>query len=94
MSDIDKVKDDFLSGNMDDLRNRICPYCNQIGLLFTVSKALTDAQAVAGRRYRAGMNIYCRAQCNTLIAHMDGYCPAWAEEINDWQEFSDGLISS
>ena len=27
-----------------------------------------------------------------MISHLDGFCPAWAEAIVDWEEFSDSLL--
>jgi|HigsolmetaAR201D_1030396.scaffolds.fasta_scaffold05076_7 hypothetical protein len=84
---IDKLEQDFFNGNIEALKGRHCPICNG-RLLFSVSKGTTNASAPRGRRIRCGVSIYCLGKCNTMLSHLDGFCPLWAEEINDWNQFS------
>ncbi|MEO5928877.1 MAG: hypothetical protein ABIR47_02990 [Candidatus Kapaibacterium sp.] len=89
MNTIEKLEIDFISGNLHKPAHRRCPICRKAGLLFSISKQAIDINASPGRRYKAGITIYCRSECNTMIVHLDGYCPAWAEAIENWREFSD-----
>lgn len=93
MTAIAELEDDFLEGKLDTLFARKCPQCGQEGILYSVAKQLRDLTERAGRRYTTGISIYCRAECNTMLTHLDGYCPAWAEDVEDWQQFSDVLLS-
>lgn len=89
---LDQLEEEFLAGDLYRLRMRECPVCGRLGLLFSVAKIPVDLAAPPGRRYRAGISIYCRNECNSMISHMDGFCPAWAENIEDWAIFSDDLL--
>ncbi len=88
-----QLEDDFLHGRLDRLASRTCPVCGGGNLMFSVWKGAPDMQAPPGRRYQGSISIYCRADCNTMLTHLDGFIPAWAENIDDWEKFSDDLAS-
>ncbi len=83
------LENDFLAGRLDQLKGRECPVCGQKGVLMhSVYKELFNADAPPGRRYKSGISIYCLGACNSMISHLDGFCPAWAEGIEDWEKFT------
>ena len=90
MDDIERIENEFLSGNLAALRNQRCPTCGGY-LLYSVYKGTEVSNAPPGRRFRCGISIYCLGNCNRMKSHLDGYCPAWAEGISDWEEFSTTL---
>ena len=87
VNEIDALEQDFLTGRIEALRGRPCPVYGG-HLLYTVAKGEVIPGAPTGRRYRCGMSIYCLGSCNTMLTHLDGFCPSWAEDISDWREFS------
>jgi len=90
MKAIDDVEIDFLNGNVDTLKYRKCPICGG-SLIFSIYKGKEQFAKPPGRRYQAGISIYCIGTCNTMLSHLDGFCPSWAEDIEDWDEFSENL---
>jgi hypothetical protein len=87
---IDEIENSFLKGDVEDLKKQRCPFC--VGaLFFSVSKVSESRQAEPGRRWKSGISIYCDGQCKKLLSHMDGFCPSWAEDIEDWERFSADL---
>jgi hypothetical protein len=90
MSSIDALEIDFLAGKPDQLKNRRCPLCNG-RLFFSIAHHNSIPDAPSGRRIRCGVNIYCLGNCNTMLSHLDGFCPSWAEEISDWKAYSSSL---
>ncbi|HSI84076.1 MAG TPA: hypothetical protein VK970_09860 [Candidatus Methylacidiphilales bacterium] len=92
MNTIESLEDDFLHGDLTLLAMRACPRCGEVGtILFSVCKSPATPDAVAGRRYKAGISIYCKGPCDYMLSHLAGFCPAWAEEVNDWAAFSQEL---
>lgn len=87
---LETLENDFLKGDLGKLKRRACPVCGEKGTLsFSVAKRPENLLAVAGRRFSAGISIYCTGSCNQMISHLDGFCPAWAEHIEDWAAFSE-----
>lgn len=85
---IDDLERDFLRGDLSKLKCRICPICqSQRCLRYSVAKQPPEV-GPPGRRIRAGISIYCEGTCNYMISHMEGFCPAWAEQISDWNSFT------
>jgi hypothetical protein len=80
----------FLEGNIKALKNVKCSDCEG-NILFSVYKDKKILDAPKGRRIKSGISIYCIGKCNTMKSHLDGYCPFWAEEIDDWVAFSNNL---
>ena len=92
MQSIDALENDFLAGKLEALKHRVCPVCGAQGALkYAVAKTSFEPAAEPGRRYQAGISIYCLGNCNSMIAHLDGFCPAWAEAVDDWEQFSAAL---
>ena len=94
MDTLEQLEEDFLLGRIETLRWRACPTCGEFGLLFSVNRKSFNPHALPGRKYRSSINIWCRGTCNSMISHLDGFCPEWAENIDDWDEFSDKLVRS
>jgi len=88
LAEIDAITGAFFEGKVDQLKHRYCPICNGGKLLFKVSKHVSDLEATPGRRYKANVYIYCDGVCDAMISYTNGYCPGWAEEIDDWERFS------
>lgn len=88
--EIAALEDDFLAGKLDELKDRRCPRCGG-RYLYSVYKAVETVGQIPGRRFRCGISIYCIGVCNTMVSHLDGFCPAWAESVSDWSAFSNGL---
>lgn len=93
MSSLEQIENDFLHGNFSAMRSHRCPTCGGT-LFYTISEGSLDESAPPGRRRSCGIFIYCSGTCNYMLSHMDGFCPAWAEDITDWEAFSASLISS
>ena len=90
---IEKVENDFLRGKLAELAARQCPRCRNIGSLqFSISKHSMCGEATPGRRYKAGITIWCLS-CKSMLSHLDGFCPAWAENVTDWDGFSKELAA-
>lgn len=90
MSKLEQIENDFLHGNFAGMRTNRCPKCG--GLLFySVSEGSFDESAPPGRRRSCGMSIYCGGECKYMLSHLDGFCPAWGEDISDWKAFSVSL---
>ena len=87
---VEKIEKDFLNGDLESMRRNRCPQCDG-KLLYSVSKGMFDESAPAGRRRSCGISIYCLGECQYMISHMDGFCPAWGENIEDWEQFSESL---
>ena len=89
---LSRLEDDFLTGNIAALQGRGCPRCGA-RLLYSVSVAADEyaSPAALTGQVKAGISIYCLGRCNTLLSHLDGFCPAWAERIADWDAFSASL---
>ena len=87
---IDEIEDTFLAGNLKMLKGLRCPNCEGF-LSFSIALGAENPRQPLGRRFRCGINIYCVGDCQTMISHMDGFCPAWAETISDWDSFSTKL---
>jgi hypothetical protein len=87
-SGIDALERDFLLGDLAKLRDRKCPVCQSENCLRFVVMKKSIGVGCPGRRIRAGISIYCVGKCNSMVSHMDGFCPAWAEKISDWDGFS------
>jgi hypothetical protein len=89
---VEEVEDAFLAGDTEALRRAACPICEG-RLFYTVAKGEVLTHATPGRRVRCGISIYCRGRCGIMLSHLDGYCPEWAESVDDWGEFSAALYS-
>jgi hypothetical protein len=92
LSELDKIVTDFLSGDMQRLRDHRCPKCGG-RLHFSVARRDGTVPDIPGRRYAAGISIYCVGACNYMLCHLDGFCPAWAESVSDWDAFSERLYA-
>ena len=89
--EIEKIEYDFFNGNIDSLNERMCPKCKTGKLLFSVYKELVNSNAIPGRRYKGSVNIYCIGECNIMLTHANCYIPVWAENIENWEDFSKSL---
>lgn len=90
---IDEIDSDFWFGNIAALQGKFCPKCGG-RLMYSVYKGNLIPNASVGRRYQCGVSIYCVGECNSMLVHGDGYLPAWAETIQDWDQFSKDLYLS
>jgi hypothetical protein len=87
VSSLEEIENDFLHGNFAGMRSNRCPRCGGT-LFYSVSRGSFDELAPPGRRRSCGISIYCSGNCNYMLSHLDGFCPAWAEDITDWKSFS------
>ncbi len=85
---IELIEDNFLEGNIAELKNKLCPICEKGKLKFYIAKVQDTGKGEPGRRYKSGITIYCIGKCDSMISHLDGFCPAWAENIEDWDKFN------
>lgn len=90
MSSLEQIENDFLQGNSPGMRRNRCPECGGT-LFYSVSEGSVDDSAPPGRRRSCGISIYCSGDCHYMLSHLDGFCPAWAEDISDWDAFSASL---
>ncbi len=85
---IELIEDIFLQGNIEQLKNMRCPICMRGKLKFYIRKFEDTGSCKLGRRYKSGITIYCAGECNTMLSHLDGFCPSWAECIENWDDFN------
>jgi hypothetical protein len=82
----------FFEGKVENLKNRFCPKCNG-KILYSMGTRPIDLSRPPGSRLKGSLSIYCVGLCQTMLSHLDGYCPAWAENITDWEDFSSRLFT-
>lgn len=87
------LENDFLRGNLSLLKTRACPVCKTAGCLTYAVAKQPPLPGPPGRRIKAGISICCTGPCNYMISLLDGFCPQWAEEIEDWEAFSQEMNS-
>lgn len=87
---MDKVENLFLEGQLDELRGCCCPKCAG-PLYFAISPLISSGKQEPGRRFKCGITIWCRGDCDAMVSHLDGFCPEWAEGITDWDLFNKKL---
>jgi hypothetical protein len=92
LTDIDQIENDFVRGDIEAMKRHRCPRCGG-RLLYSMSRGWIDARAPPGKRMVCGSSIYCVGECQYMLAHSDGFCPSWAEDIWDWDAFSASLNS-
>lgn len=89
---LDMIEKDFLRGDLERLRSHRCPGCGGT-LAYSIYKGDYSPDAPPGRRYRSGMTISCASE-RRMLSHFDGFCPAWAEDVEDWAAFSRNIANS
>ena len=87
---LDEIENTFFEGPPDRLSALRCPDCGD-RLMYSMWRGERDSTAPAGRRYRCGVSIYCNGSCINVKSRLDGFCPGWAESIEDWEAFSKNL---
>lgn len=80
----------FGAGCLDKLSQLRCPTCQGF-LYFSVAKGERRPE---NGRLECGISIYCAGFCDRMLSHIDGYCPVWAENIDDWDDFSQKLYEN